>query len=62
MTNVHNVEIICPRISDPRLKLPTGRDITSKQRLFETHTLLLAIFSTAHCVWLKLKQIRRKQI
>ena len=27
------------------LKLPTGRDITSKQRLFETHTLLLAIFS-----------------
>ena len=44
------------------MKLPTGRDITSKQRLFERHTLLLAIFSTAHGAWLKLKQIRRKQI
>ena len=41
------------------VKLPAGRDINSKNDYFKR---TLYCFSTAHCVWLKLKQIRRKQI
>ena len=41
------------------VKLPAGHDITSKNDYLKR---TLYCFSTAHCVWLKLKQIRRKQI